>query len=330
MRFDTESIPEVDFGIRGLRQAANLVEQIRRETVVSPLTKEDLSPVTVADFAVQALVARLLAKAFPHDPLVAEESSKSLKNSQGKEILETAAHLVKQFFHDATAQTVAEWIDRGTGEPSQRFWTMDPIDGTKGFLRGEQFAIALALIEKGVVTVGILACPNLKKGREPDIGGAGTLAVGVRGHGSWHTSLKEPRAFLPLKVSTRREPSEAIFLRSFESRHTDRQRMERVMKKLGTSPQPIFMDSLATYVFLASGIADLLARLPTTPKPQHRECIWDQAPGAIIVQEAGGTVTDFEGKNLDYSKGRILTASRGILVSNTHLHAAALEALREI
>jgi 3'(2'), 5'-bisphosphate nucleotidase len=42
-----------------------------------------------------------------------------------------------------------------------RYWTLDPIDGTKGFLRGDQYAIALALVEHGEVVLGVLGCPNL-------------------------------------------------------------------------------------------------------------------------------------------------------------------------
>lgn len=285
---------------------------------------------TVADFAVQALVAHLLDKEFPRDPLVAEENSSSFKTSEGGRILEAVAHCLKPFCPEATAGSIAGWVDRGTGEPSDRFWVLDPIDGTKGFLRGEQYAIALALIEKGTVKLGLLVCPNLKEGRLSERGGKGTLAIAVKGEGSWYTSLKDPQEFRPLRVSTRWNPSEAVFLGSIESRNTDRGRIEHVVNRLGIRPQPIFMDSLAKYVFLASGSADLLLRLPSSPKPQHRECIWDQAPGAIMVEEAGGKVTDFEGNRLDYSKGRILTASRGILVSNSHLHATALEALKEI
>ena len=57
---------------------------------------------------------------------------------------------------------ICSWIDHGGAvHYRERFWTLDPIDGTKGFLRGEQYAVALALIEGGEVVVAALACPNL-------------------------------------------------------------------------------------------------------------------------------------------------------------------------
>ena len=61
---------------------------------------------------------------------------------------------------DATPEEVCGLIDRGSGEPPDTFWTLDPIDGTKGFLRREQYAIALAFVENGKVELGVLGCPE--------------------------------------------------------------------------------------------------------------------------------------------------------------------------
>ena len=60
-----------------------------------------------------------------------------------------------------TPEAIAAWIDKGNGNIAPRYWTLDPIDGTKGFIRGDQYAIALALIEQGQVKVGVLGCPSL-------------------------------------------------------------------------------------------------------------------------------------------------------------------------
>ena len=59
-------------------------------------------------------------------------------------------------------EQVCAWIDYGSQNRASRFWTYDPIDGTKGFLRGDQYVSALALIEDGRVMVGALGCPELK------------------------------------------------------------------------------------------------------------------------------------------------------------------------
>jgi 3'(2'), 5'-bisphosphate nucleotidase len=65
-------------------------------------------------------------------------------------------------------------------------------------------------------------------------------------------------------------------------------------------------------------------------RPDYREKVWDQAAGAIVIEEAGGKVTDLDGKPLDFTQGRTLANNRGICASNGVLHKAALDALREI
>ena len=76
-------------------------------------------------------------------------------------LLNAKREFVRRFQPDATPETLCHWIDAGNGAVKQRFWTLDPIDGTKGFLRNDQYAVALALIEDGEVKVGALACPAL-------------------------------------------------------------------------------------------------------------------------------------------------------------------------
>ena len=73
-----------------------------------------------------------------------------------------------------------------------------------------------------------------------------------------------------------------------------------------------------------------MLRLLSPNQMDYREKIWDQAAGLICLQEAGGTVTDLDGKALDFTQGRRLESNRGVLASNGYLHDAALEALRWI
>ena len=61
----------------------------------------------------------------------------------------------------------------------------------------------------------------------------------------------------------------------------------------------------------------------------YRECIWDHAPGSLLVAEAGGVVSDVNGAALDFRHGQRLTNNVGIIASNGTAHAAILAALRE-
>ncbi len=129
-------------------------------------------------------------------------------------------HFVERFVPGATPDEICKWVDRGRGEPGARFWTLDPIDGTKGFLRGDQYAVALALIEGNAVQAGALGCPNLSDGYRPDSEGLGSLVIAARGQGAWVTLLSSPGEFERLHVSSRSAPSQARILRSFEADHT--------------------------------------------------------------------------------------------------------------
>ncbi len=219
---------------------------------------------------------------------------------------------------DISQQQVCDLIDRGRGVCASRFWTLDPIDGTKGFLRGDQYAVALALVEKGQVQVGALGCPNLDEG---------WLVIATRGEGCWKTSLDGHKVFDQLQVSDCKKPQLATILRSFESAHTNEEQMKHLQKSLGIQNDPLPMDSQAKYAVLAAGKGDLLFRLPSPAHPNYQEKIWDHATGSLLVEESGGRVTDLDGNNLDFSQGRFLSNSRGVLASNGHLHSIALEVL---
>lgn len=322
------ALREARFALDAVRRATCLARQIQKELVTESLTKDDRSPVTLADFAAQALVGRLLDEAFPGDRLVGEENAGALRAGQ-ETLLERLAEFVGREIPGADPASVCQWIDRGAEEPAGRYWTLDPVDGTKGFLRGDQYAVAFALVENGRVVFGALGCPHLTDGCRAELGGPGSILAASRGEGTWTCPL-EGGPWRPLRVSERSDPAEARVLRSVEAGHTDVDAMSRLTAALRSQAEPVCMDSQAKYAVLASGEGDLLLRLLSPSRPDYREKIWDQAAGSIIVEEAGGQVTDLDGRPLDFSRGRTLAANRGILASNGRLHAAALAALRAI
>lgn len=73
-------------------------------------------------------------------------------------------------------------------------WTLDPIDGTKGFLRGEQYAVCLAFLVDSVVQVGVIGCPNLPVDFSKPEGQRGCLFVSVRGQGTEQVRSSFPLA----------------------------------------------------------------------------------------------------------------------------------------
>jgi len=321
---------EFQLALEATRRAAQLTQQVQAEMTGPALTKSDRSPVTVADFAAQALVSSVLAEAFPNDPLVAEEDAADLRAPAGNSTLIQVTDFVGRFLSRITSQAVCEAIDRGTAAPAQRFWTLDPVDGTKGFLRGGQYAVALALIVDGQVQVSVLGCPGLSEASRPDSRGPGSLVAAVRGQGVWSTPLNVSGEFTHLQVSQRSDPGEARLLRSFEADHTNTDQLDEVIRALHIQAPPVAMDSQAKYAVLAAGAGDLLLRLLSPKQPDYREKIWDQAAGSLVVEEAGGRISDLEGRPLDFTVGRTLARNRGVLASNGYLHAVALQAARQV
>lgn len=344
---DTSTDVNVDTG-RFARERAAAIGAVRAaavacravsETLVTEDTvqKKDRSPVTVADFASQAIVCEHLQRLCPNDPVVAEETSGELagpdQQAVRRAVVERVGHTLGGAHDDAQ---VMAWIDRGgalrdatPGPPTlPRFWTLDPIDGTKGFLRGGQYAVALALIENGRVVLGALGCPNL----DGLNGEKGVLLVAAEGMGTTVLSLnvktKGGGPGEPARVSAVTDTHDARFCESVESGHSSHGTAASIAKALGITAEPVRMDSQAKYATVARGQASIYMRLPT--RKDYREMIWDHAAGMIAVTAAGGRVTDITGRDLDFSLGRRLENNRGVIATNGHIHDAVIAAINNV
>jgi 3'(2'), 5'-bisphosphate nucleotidase len=325
--------PKLDFALTAVQQAALLTEEIQEEMISPAITKQDRSPVTVADFAAQAVVGYYLERRFPEAVLVGEEHSDVLRQPAGRETLEKVTKFVRRVIPGLSPEQVCDYIDRGKGEVEDSYWTLDPVDGTKGFLRGDQYAVALALVEGGRVRVGVLGCPNLSPEQLGELEGNGSLLAAVRGEGSWMTVLEASPAdqvFKEILVSKQADPARARILRSFESGHTNVSQIDEFQDALGTTSKPVRMDSQAKYALLAAGAGEVYLRLLSEDRRDYKEKVWDQAAGSVLVEEAGGMVTDLDGVALDFSWGRELSGNRGLCATNGLLHKDALQALDDV
>ena len=316
-------VSEKQVAVDAVLKAYQLCQQVQSEMVdTDSLEKSDRSPVTVADFGSQALICQMIGDAFPEDVIVAEEDSRTLRRNP--QLRDRVTAYVSRFTEKIPrSETVYDWIDRGGGEVSQRFWTVDPIDGTKGFLRRDQYAVALALIVDGGVQLGVLGCPNLPQEWDAQEGERGCLFVAARGDG---TKMVSPNGLLaePIRVSHTLHR----FAESFESAHGDHTTHVAIARQLDITQPPIQIDSQAKYGLVARGDTSVYIRLPNPANPDYRECIWDHAAGLIVVEEAGGQVTDASGRSLDFLQGRRLTANRGIVVTNGVLHPRVLACIQ--
>ena len=315
---------EAAFAVDVVADALALAGSIEAGAAAEVFTKSDASPVTVADFAVQVLVAARLAGDYSGDPLIAEEDGSTLRTAGGEHLLRQVTGLLAGRMADPiTPDHVLDYLDPGCGSAGRRFWTVDPIDGTKGLLRGRHYAVALALVVEGAVQCGVLGCPRLSLDGSPAAGQIGGIAVAARRRGAWWCA--GDGRMKRLRVSATADAARARVLHSTEAAHSDVAWFLRTLARLEATRPPILMDSQAKHVALAAGAGDVLLRLPTTPA--CHEAIWDQAAGSLVIEEAGGRITDLAGLPLDFTAGRRLTRNRGVLASNGHLHAAVLAAV---
>jgi 3'(2'), 5'-bisphosphate nucleotidase len=323
-----EHSPEVITAIRATIMAAELCQRVRKElTGGESILKGDRSPVTIADFGSQALICKLIKEKFPNDIIVAEEDSRELRKPGRSKILEQVTRHVGNFIPEASPEKVCSWIDYSSHTLQERFWTLDPIDGTKGFLRGDQYAIAFALIEEQEVRFGLMACPNLYLDKDQPQGKRGCLFLAIKGKGSFQMDLQGGNK-QPLSVSKTEVPSQALFTESVEPDHADHLFHQRLAQKLNIVKPSLRMDSQAKYGIVARGEATLYLRVPSPSEPGYKENIWDHAAGSIIAEEAGGKVTDTLGNPLDFFSGIKMNKNHGILVTNGILHDIVLNALK--
>ncbi len=222
-------------------------------------------------------------------------------------------------------------LDVGNHDASaDQYWTLDPVDGTKGFLRDGHYAISLGLIEHGRVTQGVLGCPRLPMDMDTDLhsqDASGVLFVATQGQGCWCRALDTDGPFQPVSYRPSADGS-LRFCESVETAHSDHDWSDRLTARLGRPRVAVRLDSQCKYGVVARGQADAYLRLPT--QQGYQEKIWDHAAGMLIAQEAGLIVTDIHGRPLDFSRGMTLSANQGVICAAPELHSQIIQAIADL
>ncbi|KAK2969864.1 hypothetical protein RJ640_030173 [Escallonia rubra] len=364
---------ELEVAVRAVHMAC-LLCQIVQESLVSKgidqvQSKEDNSPVTVADWSVQATVSWILSEAFGRQnvSIVAEEDVQALSKSNAAGLLEAVVKTVNDCLAEAprfglaapvTSLGMTQVLEaisccNSTGGPTGKFWVLDPVDGTLGFVRGDQYAVALALIEDGEVVLGVLGCPNYPVNKEwlsyhngyrriiskltPPTSKSwdkGCIFYARKGSGkAWMQPLihQEKRLVWPnsakqIHVSRIDNPAFATFCEPVEKANSSHSYTAGLAHSVGLRNQPLRVYSMVKYAAIARGDAEVFMKFA---RAGYKEKIWDHAAGVVIIEEAGGVVTDAGGHALDFSKGIYLGGlDRGIIAcAGAKLHEKIIEAV---
>jgi 3'(2'), 5'-bisphosphate nucleotidase len=335
--------PDLTLALQTVHRATLLTKRIlaSRHNSVSALSKADASPVTIADFAAQCLIISAIRSVHPTDAFVGEENADALRKDQGLreavwELVRTAGgegESVRGGGRLATPKTVDEMLDVidvgvGTQTRTGRVWVLDPVDGTATFMKGQQYAVCLALLVDGLQTVGVVAAPNLAwssgHGTEArriheervDREGWGVVLSAVVGEGAFVRKIEEEgfgkaeRLGVEVEGNQEKEFSELEFVDAalgsttlWLEKHRD------IAEGLGAKwPGTILWSQQMKYVALALGAVDVMLRIPKT-KDRFTQ-VWDHAGGQLIFQEAGGIIRDLDGGVIDFAQGRKIEGER--------------------
>ena len=313
-------------GVAAVAAAVVVTEAVRAAITDSDsVGKADRSPVTVADFAAQAILILRLREAFPAVPVVAEEDADELRANPELGAKVAARVQASPGCDGLSAEEIFAAIDVGRASPPgpaagaaapRYFWCIDPIDGTKGFLRNDQYAVCLGLVEvsadgRGTAVLGVLGCPNLTPmgEQEPDGGPRGAILHGCRGLGAATCPINGGES---TAIAVARAPvADTVCVESVEPGHTDQAANAALCAAVGITAASVRMDSQCKYAVVARGEAGLYLR--SSGSAQN---IWDHAAGAAIVAEAGGCATDERGVALDFGAGRQLVKNTNGLVTS--------------
>jgi 3'(2'), 5'-bisphosphate nucleotidase len=227
-------------------RAGAAIMAVYRSGETGETSKTDNSPLTLADLAAHRTIVAALTTLTPEIPILSEEAA------------------------DILYPVRSQWT---------RFWLVDPLDGTKEFIkRNGEFTVNIALIENGEPVLGVVYAPV------PDV-----CYYGARGAGAFVQRGNAAAQPIAVKPHAAGEPVKAVASRS----HSDA-RTEALLEQLGDH-QSISMGSSLKLCLVAEGAAHVYPRLGPTME-------WDTAAAHAVVSAAGGIVCDLKGKELRYNK----------------------------
>lgn len=340
---------ELEIAALAVQRASLLTKKVLDAVDKGALDKSDASPVTIADFAAQALIIAAIHNVFPDDDIVGEEDSQALRRdphllARTWELVSTT-HLndpasEARLYTPSTPEEMLTLIDRGatgTCTPENRAWVLDPVDGTATFIQGQQYAVCLALVEQGRQKLGVLGCPNadLSTGRlhedRVDRDGHGVQVFAVAGEGAFIRPMGAG-ALLPAKRVPRQrtftDPKAIAFVDCASTTSSDRALHERLATAVGAPWPPVtdLWSAQLRYVALAVGGCNVLLKMPR--KASYRSNIWDHAGGMLIAEETGCVVSDLAGNAVDCGGGRRLTGCYGMIVAPEGIHGVLVQAVK--
>jgi 3'(2'), 5'-bisphosphate nucleotidase len=269
MRGPVDLSRELDVARRLAQEAAALVSRLAAQPIAVKY-KDGGEPVTEADLAANALIVSRLTQEFPGDAILSEELP-----------------------------------DDGSRSARSRVWMVDPIDGTRDFIRGEAgYVVMIGLCLDGRPALGVVAHPS-----------TGVVWSGVVGQGAWREQADGMRK--PVTTSALAEPRGVRIVVS-KSRRSPR--IDAFRRALGVTDEMSVGSVGLKVALVCQGERDLYLY------PGEQTKLWDTCGPEAILTAAGGRMSDMDGRPLVYSKADLNNRS-GVVASNGPLHDHVIRAL---
>ncbi len=296
---------ELKIAVELVRKATEITEWFREKGFESFL-KSDQSPVTIADFASQIYIVSRLNDYFPDDEIIAEEENIDYIDLK-------AENLIKQCFDELGVEKLKLIKENIAyrGKSSKRQWTVDPIDGTAGYQEGLSYAVGIGLMINSLPKICAIGVPNYNEK---------SLAIFSAEEGQRAKVSYDNKGLKPIQVSQREDIKN---IRLCHSLHYDKPWVLNFAQNIGIR-NFIQIDSMAKFCMVADGSADLYIK----PLDTAHSFTWDFMPGDLIVREAGGDITDLNGKRLKFKKEKCLWTAPGIIASNGIIQKKIIELIK--
>jgi HAL2 family 3'(2'),5'-bisphosphate nucleotidase len=296
---------ELSLAVDLVKEASKITEWFRTKNTSSFIKKDD-SPVTLADFASQIFIISNIKKYFPEDQIIAEEESSVFIDLYAENIVKKCYNSLNITFEENLKETL-----NYRGSNSKRQWTVDPIDGTKGFQKGLAYAIGMGFMIQAEPTVCAIGVPNYKNTRL-------TIFSAEKNHGA-KVSYGDQN-FTKISVSSKNEIKK---FRICHSLHYNKPWVLDFARSLGIT-NFIPLDSMAKLCMVADGSSEIYIK----PMNMQRSYTWDFLPGELLVKEAGGVITDIRGNPIQYVNDKCKITAPGLIASNGIRHEELLNLLK--
>lgn len=329
------------------QKAALVTKRVLASVDQGIISKADNSPVTLADYASQALVVASIRRNFPGDRILAEEEASAIRSSP--EMTEKIWNLVSTTqLNDAESDelvpspaSVEDMLDcidltgiAAARADKGRVWFIDPVDGTKDFIQRGPYSVCITLTIDGLEKVMSFASPlmDYQDGTyKMDVGSPptnGFILAAVRGNGATIRPIG-PGALLEAQTIP---PIVEPDIKDIEFADNGKPGIHPVRlaiaEKLGAKFGPTKLaGAQARYLALGLGLCHVTIR---TPLLSDLDYVYDHAGGTMFFEECGGKVTDLNGRSPDFSLGRTLSGTVGVVASHPGIHSRILKATRDV